>query len=263
VGSNLFSDWSPDGRSLVFTSRRGEVGFEPRSQVLVIRDLSSQDERVLTPDLNALTWPRWSPDGQSFVVKGEGRSGSGLYRVSLRDGAVQPLVLRDGLLNFPEWTRDSREVTFVVAPGRVRAVNVSNNAERAVVDGAQAYAFSRDGRKLAFVRGTPDSFTVYVTSGNGEPGRPVLVRPRTEVVELAGWSPDGTELVVTYTERPPRQHPANIVVVPASGGSPLQIATLTLDGARSFRLSPDGTHLAFEAGYPSTSMSVLEHFISR
>src|SRR5262249_9748926 len=68
VGMNLFSDWSADGRFLVFTSRRGEVGFERRSQVLVIRDLAANEERVIAPDLTEIAMPRWSPDGRSILI---------------------------------------------------------------------------------------------------------------------------------------------------------------------------------------------------
>ena len=259
VGMNLYSDWSPDSRSLVFTSRRGEAEFDPKSQVLVIRDITGNDERVLAPALRDLTWPRWSPDGQSIVVKAEGSAGPGLYRVSLRDESVEPLVTHDLLL--PELTFD--EALFVRPRQGIFALDLRTRTERQLVARARAFSESRDGRLLAFERREGDAWIIAVTPASGGVAQPVFTAAGTSVVELAGWSPDDVQIIVTRRESwtETKHGPTYVLAVPAQGGTPRTIATLTLNDPRSFRLSPDGSRLSFEAGYPAQTMWVLEGFM--
>jgi Tol biopolymer transport system component len=270
VGVNLFSDWSSDGRSLVFTSRRGEVGFERRSQILVIRDLNSNDERVIAPDLVNMSTPRWSPDARSIVVRGDGPKGSGIYRVSASNGDVSPVIVRDGIVGYLEWRPDGRALLFVAAgPPRasVRELTLRNSAERSIVENAFLFSVSRNGRQLAFARREPDGIAIRVGGADGDLSNEVLKLASASVVEFAGWSPDGTELVVSRRDRarPARQtpKPTEILAVSVAGGTPRRLATLELDDPRSMRLSPDGTSLAFEVGYPAQSMWVLEQFLNR
>jgi serine/threonine-protein kinase len=265
IGTNLFSDWSPDGQSLIFTSRRGEVGFERKSQVLVIRDLPNNDERVIAPDLTGISVPRWSPDGRSILVRGDGPQGPGLYRMSALSGAASAVLIQRGPANLPEWRRDGAAVWFI-APGQGRGqiheLTLATRAERTIVDGARAFALSHDGRRLAFARGEPaGGISIQAGAADNGPSTEILKNPPGSVVELVGWTRDDLELLIA--RRTTQQAPAEILAVPVAGGTPRRLATVDLSGPRSMRLSRDGKSLAFEAGYPAQSMWVLEQFLNR
>src|SRR5262249_39123581 len=93
--------------------------------------------------------------------------------------------------------------------------------------------------------------------------RELMKVPANTVTELAGWTPDGLELIVSQREKTDKgpKKPTDLLAIPAGGGMPRLISRLELNDPRTFRLSPDGTKLSFEAGYPAQSMWVLEQFL--
>jgi Tol biopolymer transport system component len=242
------------------------VGFERQSQVLVIRDLGSVEERVLAPDLGNLEMPRWSPDGGWILVRGDGPQGPGVYRVSMSTGAASRFLGQQD--RFPQWSAGGREV-FFVSPGTprpvVRMMDLDTNTERTIVEDAFLFSVSRDGRRFAIVRRTTDGDRIYVGNVNGGSLRELFKVPINTITEIGGWTPDGLELMVSQRQRTgpisgPRK-PTDILAVPTAGGAARKIATLELTDPRTFRLSPDGTKVSFEAGYPSQSMWVVEQFL--
>lgn len=53
--------WSPDGKHIAFTSRRGDHSF------IAIYDVAGNSIRYLAPSVDKDSTPRWSPDGKSLV----------------------------------------------------------------------------------------------------------------------------------------------------------------------------------------------------
>jgi serine/threonine-protein kinase len=268
VGMNLFSDWSPDGRSLAFTSRRGEVGFERHSQVLVIHDLETKTERTLTPDLTGMTMPRWSPDGRSIVLTADGPRGSGVYRISVSEEAVTQVLATNDFVGFPQWRSDGRALLLLSGGPPVHGIqelSLTTGARRTLVDRAAAFALAHDGRRFAFSRTDADGIHIFVASLTGGPAAVVTDVPGGNVVEVAGWTPDDQEIVFSRRERKTgaRGLPTSMFAVAATGGIPRTLGVIESDDPRTIHLSPDGAMLAFEAGYPATSTWLLERFLNR
>jgi serine/threonine protein kinase len=268
VGRNLSSGWSPDGHSLALTSRRGDIGFERGSQALVIRDLRGTSERVLTPDLSDMSFPRWSSDARSLLLKGDGPHGEGIYRVSVSDGAAS-LVLPTSGPSFPEWRPDGRAIFFVKSgePNHLEEFEPETGLRKTIVDRVGGYSLSHDGFRFAFKRNESDGVHIYLAPTAGGAAMEIATLPRTYVVELAGWTPGDEEVVISErvhaAGRESQPAPTVIKAFPASGGNPRTLGVLKGHDPRSIRLSPDGTSLAFDAGYPRQSMWVLEHFLDR
>lgn len=84
-------DWSPDSRSLVYTSRVG-TGFQ-----LVLLDVDAKRERLLTNDGRQYASPRFSPDGRTvaFLSGSSGRFDVYLRRLDSDAGAQR--------LTFDRW----------------------------------------------------------------------------------------------------------------------------------------------------------------
>ena len=84
--------WSPDGTQLAFSA----VTKDGNTQLFIARD-RARPARPVTSD--GLSWvrPIWGPDGTSLYSAASGQSRFSLYRVSVGDGAVEPL--RPGYVN--------------------------------------------------------------------------------------------------------------------------------------------------------------------
>ena len=63
LGSNVAPEWSPDGSSLLYVSRRGPVG--PAFNIPSIKSMQTGEVRELSTGLLFLNQVRWSPDGRS------------------------------------------------------------------------------------------------------------------------------------------------------------------------------------------------------
>lgn len=276
LGTNLFSDWSPDAKALVYVSRRRCEG-----EVLVIRDLADAGERVVRSGLDTIAAPRWSPDSQSILVAGGAQGGAGLYNVPLNGKPVTPVLIRNGFI-VPEWQPDAGSVLFS-APSKdnraysIQSFDLASGTERRLVDETRGlnpfFAVSRGGSSIAYLEVLPcdkgveprcvDSLTLNVMDRSANTHRALVAWPTepAATVAVVGWSQDDRDLVVARTLSPPKDHAAELMLVPVSGGVARPLGTIALPGARSFRLSPDASAVSFEAGATRQGMFVVEGLI--
>ena len=98
IGSNQAPDWSPDGRSLAYLSRRGSPR-EGRS-IIGIRSMDSGQTREITPAVRRLDLGggiRWSADGRSFLGAGQDLKGrNGIFRIDARSGETTAIISQEG-----------------------------------------------------------------------------------------------------------------------------------------------------------------------
>ncbi|HEV7764751.1 MAG TPA: S9 family peptidase [Thermoanaerobaculia bacterium] len=132
-------EWSPDGKQIAFT-RVDEPTAEEEKRIaakddarvvgeirryaqLYVADVDSGKSRKLTTG-NATTFDfNWSPDGSEIVVSRSDKPGldglhsTDLHIVSVRDGAMRPLVVRPGHDRSPRWSPDGKTIAFTSAGG--------------------------------------------------------------------------------------------------------------------------------------------------
>ena len=131
----------------------------------------------------------------------------------------------------------------------IYVMNADGSGKRLLMRNAgPLYAWSPDGRKVAFGRGLDGNEDIFVMSADGS-GQRNLTRTRTRMTlnEGAVWSPDGRKIAFTRL----------------SGSAPApEIYVMNADGSRQRRLtrsttadifpawSPDGRKIAFDGGGP-------------
>jgi serine/threonine protein kinase len=103
-GGGLQTDaaWSPDGRSIAYTSDR--AGNED----IWVQSVAGGDPVQLTRSPLPDAEPSWSPDDRNIVFRSE-RDGGGLFVVSAHGGPERQLT---SIGVYPEWTPDGSEILF-------------------------------------------------------------------------------------------------------------------------------------------------------
>jgi Tol biopolymer transport system component len=282
IGSNRSPDWSPDGRQLVYVSRRGPMPFGTGSFILCIRSLESGEERDLVPKLNYLWPPRWSPDGRSILLlANDVKNRQGLYLMDVESGDVTPLVqLRDVYMSGLVWSPDGKAIFYrrhglsSHTPSIVmRQLETGQETEivRADPGGSPAsFDVSPDGRWVVF-----RSFdlatgvgTLNVVSSGGGKIRELVRAEKGESLPgypALAWTPDGSQVLFTKGGTSSQGQKYELWSIPAEGGEP-QKTDLAIAGAglRDLRVHPDGQRIAYTAGEPMKSeVWVMENFLPK
>ena len=135
IGNPDTFDWeprlSPDGGEVVFTR------FDPAkdwSMTLMIRDLVTGEERVVTTDERHLEHPDWSPDGHSIVYNPTNCGDptcEQVERVPADDPSAVPEVLYPGDATHggvkPVYSPDGSRIAFGCRPGRLCLMNADGS----------------------------------------------------------------------------------------------------------------------------------------
>ena len=116
-GATAQPAWSPDGRYLAYIGLRGPAASGFGAYALVVRDLTTGDERQLANGLNFfLTAPKWRPDGSEILLNAtDARGRSSYYRVNVNTGTAVPTV--SGGNGAYAWAANGRAVLHVLSRG--------------------------------------------------------------------------------------------------------------------------------------------------
>ncbi len=234
--------WSPDSRSLLYTSRR------TGTRDLYVVDIQTGVSRQITSDIRDDFGARWSPDGRWIAFLSDRGGQRDVWIVPSTGGTAVRVTNDPALEAFLHWSRDGGTLYFHRSQqdGELRLLPLaSEGSARTVVSwpGFPVFAadLAPDGQAAIFSSrrsGTDDLWRVSLAGGEPTPFAPSPTRdfqPR--------YSPDGT-LVAFLSLRSDGQ--SKVWLAPPDTGGP---APRPLTDAQATETehawSPDGSRIAF------------------
>ncbi|HEY0263015.1 MAG TPA: S9 family peptidase [Granulicella sp.] len=218
--------WSPDGRSLLFTSTCVPKGSAPQGQQVFIWSKDSQKTKQLTHVTGSVDVPAWSPDGKAIAflfVENATRSAGALDAMKPPAGVIG----EDGV-------EVQRVAAVEVASGNVSVVTPAN---------LHVYEFdwAPGSDRIAFVAAAPPGentwwiaqlYTQDLSSAGLKASTPQSILNTQTVtgslhglqIALPRWSPDGTRIaLIGGLMSDQGSTGGDIYILPSTGGEPKNI----------------------------------------
>jgi TolB protein len=190
---NLSPNWSPDLRSIAFTSYMGR-GYPYLYRIF---PFEKRPVQLLAGYLGINTSPAWSPDGRLLALTLSKDGNPEIYVLTLATGAFRRLTTWSGIDTEPTWSPTGREIAFVSDRSGTAQIYVMDadgtNARRLTHEGFNTQPrWSPKGDAIAFTsrQGNHD---IWAVNPDGLNLRRLTAGPGSN--ESASWAPNGRHLV--------------------------------------------------------------------
>ena len=236
--------WAPDGSRIAFLADRGAADAKNGNQIWIIRPNGGEADK-LTSEESAIKEFQWAPDGKrlAFVVADTPKDKADRDK---RKKDKFDAILVDAGYNYSHlWT-----------------INMDGTSKKRITEGAFSASnprWSPDSKSIAYVQssmGTQESSffdlnadrnsDIYVVSSEGGSPRRLTSNPGPD--SSPAWSPDGSE--ITYlSAMDPRSwaEKVDVMVMPATGGSPKDLTKDFPDSATGPKWAPDGKSVYWDS----------------
>lgn len=269
--------WAPDGRTIAFTSKRGDNEV---AQIYLIA-VDGGEARQLTSHATAVSDITWTPDGSALIFRAsdpktaeekardkarddvyaydENYKQTHLWRVAVESKAETRITDGNFSIISYELSDDGKRIAYHRAPTPLLGDGPEGEVWVAGADGTGAVQVTKNGVPESGATLSPDNSQVLFTSGSNErfetyyngrlfiapagggAARVLVGEKEPYDVDGAVWSPDGKSIYFLANMGVHEE----LFVVPASGGAPKALT----NGRHSVsNVSRSGSRLTFVVG---------------
>jgi eukaryotic-like serine/threonine-protein kinase len=248
---------SPDGNFIAFSWSGDANQSNDKPGIFTMSVAGSTPTRV-TSGLGGEQWPAWSPDGSHIAfVRSEMPGRCGIFLVPAHGGPERKLLdLRDDRYYWLAWSPDGKHLAFAdrdspQASYVLSLLTLDTLERRRLPALVLRFAFSPDGKVLAFIGGRPGTMDVSLLFLSDGKTRSIYSQP--EWIGGLAWTADGQALVLSLNQRGIRR----LAKLPTAGGrlEPLPVAG---EDAYYPAVSRGGDRLAFVREVSDTDLWRIE-----
>ena len=238
--SNLYPEWSPDGKKIVYVQGHGDAIYVMNSD---------GSNKILLSTNAGDDWverPIWSSDGGKIVFTGSVPFivMPGIF-VMNSDGTNEHLV-SEGFM--PSWSKVGTKIVFLNEDlGRYNQIFTINadgtNKQQLTTDNTSKWnaVFSPDGSRIAFSQRDAD-VEIYVMNADGTNKQQLTAELGDD--EAPNWNPLGTQIAFLSN----RTGSGEVYVMNSNGTNQQRLTNNAQVGYSAPSWSPDGAKILFASG---------------
>jgi hypothetical protein len=193
--------------------------------------------------------PTWSPDGRMLAFTSN-RSGRGeIWLLNIQSGELRQLTQNDQECQFPAWSPDSRMLVITCEPldnaplaARDFLIDIASGQAQQLSADHAGWADWSAANEIVFTQWTGKSFDLVRANGDRS-GATNLTNSDDIDEDIAGWSPDGRQIIFVANPRG-QTNQRQIFVMQRDGSGATQLTSIP--GPNSNPVwSPDGQMIVF------------------